>query len=816
MQKQNPSVSALGEIVVCAKDVVWKVVPIQGAVLLRVFVFGLIAPEVCAVESTWEYAVQVSATVQTSPPQITLRWPQDSIAVPVSYTVHRKSPEAGSWGAGITLPGTTTSFIDPNVLVGGVYEYQIVKAALGYTGYGYICAGLNGPLTEDRGKVILVVDNTHAANLAVELARLQQDLAGDGWTVLRHDVARNDPVVTVKNLIRAEYNADPVKVKTVFLFGHVPVPYSGLLNPDGHPDHYGAWPADVFYGDMNGNWTDSAVNYQQTQNTDPADRARLSNIPGDGKFDQTTLPSAVELQVGRVDLANMPGRLAWDGQPSFPSEVELLRQYLNKDHNFRHNLMTARRRGLVGDYFGARNGQAFAASGYRNFAPFFGAENIDNLNLLYNGAKGVWMSTLRANDYLWAYGCGAGSYLTIGGLGSIAPYNDVSTTDIVAGDAQAVFTLLFGSWLGDWDHEDNILRAVLATKTRGLASAWSGRPHWFAHPMGLGETIGYTARLTQNNAGFYQNQVNRSANQIHVALMGDPTLRMHVVAPPASLTGTTSNTSIGLRWHASPDAVPGYHVYRSANRLGPFTRLTSSPVAGTSFLDPSPLPGNITYMVRAVKLEETPSGSYTNASQGIFLTLGSPPTLGLPVVAVSVSIGEIPANGTDPAVFTFTRSGNLESALAINYSLSGTAIQQVDYRRIGGDVPVSIPIPAGASSATMSIVAVANPTATYPRTVVLTLSADAAYEIGSPNTATVNIIRPGAFGIAIARVAGDVRLTWTSIPGRTYRVAFKNFLTDGSWTDLSADIIAATTNTSYTTTTSGAAGQRYYVVYELN
>jgi len=405
-----------------------------------------------AVEPTWEYAVQVSATVQASPAKITLNWPQDAVGVPNSYTVYRKAPGATSWGTGTTLSGGTTTYADTSVVVGAAYEYQIVKAASSYTGYGYICAGIQTPLVEGRGKVVLIVDNTYAANLVPELTRLQEDLVGDGWTVLRHDVSRNDSVVSVKNLIKADYNADPANVKAVFLFGRVPVPYSGLQNPDGHGDHFGAWPADVFYGDMDGNWTDGSVNYQQTINTDPTDRARLSNVPGDGKFDQTSPPSAVELQVGRVDLSSMPGRTIWGGPATFPNELALLRQYLNKDHNFRHKLINPRRRGVVGDYFGTRGGEAFAASGYRNFAPFFGASNITNLNQIYNDTKGVWIPHLAANDYLWAYGCGAGSYLTIGGLGNTGQYNDGSTVEMVNNDVRAVFTLLFGSWLGDWDH----------------------------------------------------------------------------------------------------------------------------------------------------------------------------------------------------------------------------------------------------------------------------------------------------------------------------------------------------------------------------
>jgi len=55
---------------------------------------------------------------------------------------------------------------------------------------------------EARGKVVLLVDNTLATNLVMELARLQQDLVGDGWTVLRHDVARMavDPANTSSNV----------------------------------------------------------------------------------------------------------------------------------------------------------------------------------------------------------------------------------------------------------------------------------------------------------------------------------------------------------------------------------------------------------------------------------------------------------------------------------------------------------------------------------------------------------------------------------------------------------------------------------------
>src|SRR5205823_8606758 len=151
-------------------------------------------------------------------------------------------------------------------------------------------------------------------------------------------------------------------------------------------------------------------------------------------------------------------------------------------------------------------------------------------------------------------------------------------------------------------------------------------PHWFAHPMGLGETIGYTARLTQNNSGLYKNQNNPSANYIHVALMGDPTLRLHPVTPPGTLGGTTGAGSATLLWTPSSDSIAGYHVYRATSANGPFSRLTGSLLTAVTFVDAG-APSGATYMVRAVKLETTPSGSYYNASQGIFWSAvgASPP-----------------------------------------------------------------------------------------------------------------------------------------------------------------------------------------------
>ena len=57
----------------------------------------------------------------------------------------------------------------------------------------------------------------------------------------------------------------------------------------------------------------------------------------------------------------------------------------------------------------------------------------------------------------------------------------------------------------------------------------------------------------------------------------------------------------------------------------------------------------------------------------------------------------------------------------------------------------------------------------------------------------------------------DVELTWSAVIGRTYRVQYKNDLTDPDWTDLSPDVTASG-NTAALTDISAAGSQRFYRV----
>jgi Carbohydrate family 9 binding domain-like/Bacterial Ig domain len=550
--------------------------------------------------SCMKYAVMVSAEVKNKPPQITLEWTKEKS---FSYTVYRRFAGEKQWSStpAASFDGNASKYVDKKVKTGILYEYRIDRAGNGFIGRGYISCGINIPLVEQRGKVILLVDKSVAPALKQELKRLEQDMIGDGWDVVRHDVSRDAKVLNVKKIIVDEYKKSPEQLKSVFLFGHVPIPYSGNIAPDGHKNHRGAWPADLYYGDVDEEWGDKNTHkYVNIGNQ--------KNEPGDGKFDRNTIaPNSIELEVGRVDLSNMPifGM----------SETELLRQYLNKDHFFRHKFIKMEQRALVDDNFGSFRGEAFGSSAWRNFSTFFPADKIKSSDFI---------GTLRNENYLWAYGNGGGSHRSANGIGK--------TRDFVKNPPKAVFTLLFGSYFGDWNHQNNFMRAPLASSGYALVCAWDGRPHWYVHHMAMGKNIGYSALRTQNSHPFHDYLACNNAqtfmpgkdeksewryNSIHVALLGDPTLRMHPVEAPRSI----QMTKVKLDWSpVKAKGLIGYHVYVAKDIKGKFTRLTKQPLTKNEF-DINDFKPDSIYMVKTIALTTSASGSYVNSSQGVFAGL---------------------------------------------------------------------------------------------------------------------------------------------------------------------------------------------------
>ncbi len=272
--------------------------------------------------------------------------------------------------------------------------------------------------------------------------------------------------------------------------------------------------------------------------------------------------------------------------PSFEplTENDLLRRYLDKDHLFRQGRTNVLRRAVVWDTWTLPSAQ----EAWRNFAPCVGWSNVT--------AASWWSIETKSSLFIYSAGYGTEE----------SGYPPSFATR----QLNAAFAFRYGSWSCDWDQADNQLRCVLAAAPLGLTCVWQVGNILRYYPMGLGETVGDAIAFSQRTVANFPT---------YLQVLGDPTLRAHPVLPPSNAASAVEAGGVRVTWNASPDATEGYHVYRAATPGGPYTRLTATPQATTSFLDGSPLPGTSYYQIRTIKLEAAASGSYFNQSQGVFV-----------------------------------------------------------------------------------------------------------------------------------------------------------------------------------------------------
>ena len=114
---------------------------------------------------------------------------------------------------------------------------------------------------------------------------------------------------------------------------------------------------------------------------------------------------------------------------------------------------------------------------------------------------------------------------------------------------------------------------------------------------------------------------------------------------------------------------------------------------------------------------------------------GPPKSPPLPVVTITASDASAAESPLDPGTFRLSRTGSTTTALAVFFSVGGTATSGSDYGAIG----TSVVIPAGSATADITVTPINDSAGEDPETVTVTLGANARYRVGSPSNATVTI-----------------------------------------------------------------------------
>jgi hypothetical protein len=148
---------------------------------------------------------------------------------------------------------------------------------------------------------------------------------------------------------------------------------------------------------------------------------------------------------------------------------------------------------------------------------------------------------------------------------------------------------------------------------------------------------------------------------------------------------------------------------------------------------PNPLTGPINAGRFNTTQGAFPASSFNNAYYYVqpVVAVGGPV---LPSVSVAVSPSSTAEDGAGNLVFTFTRT-NTVGALAVNYSIGGTATNGTDYATIASPVNFI----DGNATATVTVDPTTDATSEANETVILTVTSDSGYNVGSPSVATGTI-----------------------------------------------------------------------------
>lgn len=627
-----------------------------------------------------DHNLPVSATVQESPPSITLTMHRPGQSIPTGpngggYYVYRKLRDDTSWGGniGAVAPGGT-SFVDTNVSVGVAYEYKVAIPT--YSPFGAsansIIAGIRVDQTAPRGRVVLLVTQTISDGMPDELAAYVRDLGAEGWTVhtIVVPVGGYDGTGNLHQPIRASIQAlntsYPGEIKNVILLGRVPVVRSGIndgMRPDGHIVSY-AEAADAYYAEMDGNWTDTGTNAASNP-----PNSYLVNIAGDGKYDASTVTALgtgqkIEFGFGRVDFSNYQG-----------DELATTRLYLDK---------LARYRRSAADFQPGR--RAAIRRSYDNvdetaWATMPGLVGPGNITTITSADLPADSTGRLDTDALITRENQRGPFLFyFKGSGDLQKLDQ---------DSRAVFWTGMQSHWGFWaDYGAGQMTGRIGSDSYTLSFTWSIWAQRFQyHRLGLGGDMGDVLRSTLNNTdrvgGLYP---YTSANmpygdkngRLWISHIGDPTLRLFPVRPPTNLAAAPSGADgVTLSWTSSTDTnLLGVHLYRSASPAGPWTRLTpaGSPYSGNTYTDTPPSAGEWTYCVRAVKLETTSCGTYLNPSIGATVTVNTATAaqpLAITTASLPLSAWQTPgrvtlkASGGNPPYTWSLAGGSLPAGMSL-------------------------------------------------------------------------------------------------------------------------------------------------------
>lgn len=423
-----------------------------------------------------------------------------------------------------------------------------------------------------QGRVCLLVENALLPALTSALAQYTQDLQYQGYSVVV--VAYIDGGAAAIRAQLAALYAEPDSLKGAVLLGNLPCIIYEMMQDWGSGAEYEDFPCDLYYMDLNGEWSDTLESGQVHANN--------------GKYDTRTGNTALEIWVSRLRTDNL----------GLGNATEVMIQYFAKNHRYRAGLWRPSHAALV---YNDDDWNYMAAGDKSDISTCYPADAItpisDNETTTAADYKANRLPVNQEMIFLRSHGYAAGHGFY---QQSRSVFNFVDGSDYRAILPPALFYSLFVCSGSDFTASNN-LGSLLAcqpdaglltwgsTKTGGMWAQTS-----FFTTLGSGKPFGEALRVWFNTV-----QVSYSSYAPRwwygMVMMGDGALSLATTinSPPIAQSDAYT-TSSDIQLVVSTPGVLGNDNDVDGNQLTAETVI--GPVHGTMALA---IDGSFTYMPAA-------------------------------------------------------------------------------------------------------------------------------------------------------------------------------------------------------------------------
>lgn len=380
---------------------------------------------------------------------------------------------------------------------GLLYSVQPVSAEP-FTHATVLSIARNSSMNKGIEKVLILTNSYVYSQLPMEIERYANDIhSAYGCQVIMEKVSGGDHL-NVKNLILSHRT----NLNGVVLIGDFPAARFEIYNDHNDPGVYKTWPCDLFYMDLDGVWSDT---------------------DGNNFYDAHKGDFYPEIFLGRISTKNM-GTLV--------EEIEGLKLYLDKDHDFWSGVTNVKRKSALTYTDKDWAGHAYFTT---DIYPLYGETN--SYGKLYGQSgfgRAEYLSLLRDDTYEFIQlACHASNmylYMSGGGISSSEIFNNgteaigynlfcCSGCDWSTVPANSRNGFLAGSHI--YNPKRRALVVVGSTKTGSMLEFYK-----FYTPLGQGKSIGESLVYWWKTVNFYT-----EVRKIHwfygMTIIGDPMINFH-------------------------------------------------------------------------------------------------------------------------------------------------------------------------------------------------------------------------------------------------------------------------------------------------